>query len=168
MTIIAIRNGIMAADSMVAVSGVKRTTQKIFQRNGMIIGFTGYVEDAHKLMGWFVGDKSGPPDYILFKDDEVDAMLLVLYENEAIDLVRRTGFVERLRESKHSSSDAYNPNFFTAIGSGAPAAMGAMIMGAGAVEAVKAACEVNEHCCGPVQSASFRGDDHEQPRKYAQ
>lgn len=148
MTIIAVRNGIMAGDSLYVGNGIKSYGPKIWQSEDIIIGWAGSDCDCSILRNWFLSnDKSQMPEYRLqHKDEEPSAALLVLYPDNRVEVVYSTGYVYEIISE------------FEAIGSGAIAAMAAMHMGADAQRAAEIACIVSDGCGGEVVTARFRDD----------
>lgn len=148
MTIIAVRNGVMARDSLYVANGMKSYGPKIWQSRDYIIGWAGDEGDCFILRNWFLSsDKSTMPQYRLqHKDEEPAATLLVLYPNNKVELVYSTGYISEMISE------------FEAIGSGAIAAMAAMHMGADAQRAAEIACIVSDGCGGEVVTARFMDD----------
>lgn len=148
MTIIAVRNGIMARDSLYIGNGIKSYGSKIWQSEDIIIGWAGNEGDCFVLRDWFLSnDKSQMPEYRLHhKDEEPSAALLVLYPDNRVEIVYSTGHVSEVISE------------FEAIGSGAIAAIAAMHMGADAQRAAEIACIVSDGCGGEVVTARFRDD----------
>ena len=147
MTIIAVRNGIMAGDSLYVANGIKSYGSKILQSQEHIIGWAGNENDCFILRSWFLsGDKSQMPEYRLqHKDDEPAAALLVLYPDNKVEVVYSTGYVSEVISE------------FEAIGSGAISAIAAMHMGANAQRAAEIACIVSDGCGGEIVTARFSG-----------
>ena len=134
MTVVCYRNGILAADSLFVIDDSTKcpigTVKKIFQRGHFIYAFAGCPFNIMNYINAF--NVSEPLD-----DDAT--------------------IIEFRKDSKTfyeiSSKGSLNigiPEFF-AIGSGAEAALGALYMGATAIEAVEAACNVNIFCGLPVE-----------------
>lgn len=126
MTCIAYRDGIMAADSEMNISGVKSLCTKIAKKNGHLIGMC--------------GENCPPLDDFLdaFADLDEEARKLMKEFNFAALVVTPAGEMQlwdRLMVFEPLKTDFY------AIGSGGDVALGAMDMGASATRAVKAACK---------------------------
>ena len=95
-------------------------------------------------MDWFLQDpKDRPhmPVYRLFKDEDPNATLLVMHRDGAILMIYANGHI----------SDESGGRGFSAIGTGAVAAMAAMEMNASAEKAVEIACRID-----PVLAAIIR------------
>ena len=142
MTVIAVRDGTMAADSRGVSNNIVRHIQKIFKTGDCIIGISGYTDDCSRLMSWYFAGSAGLPDYRVIKDDDPDACLLVMLDCGTVQRVNRSGFTEDVMPSERG---------FFAIGSGAVAAMAAMEMGATAEKAVEIACRIDPDCGGQIQ-----------------
>ena len=142
MTVIAVRDGTMAADSRGVSNNIVRHIQKIFKTGNCIIGISGYADDCSRLMNWYLAGCKGLPDYRMIKDDDPDACLLVMLGGGPVQRVNRSGFTEDVMPSARG---------FFAIGSGAVAAMAAMEMGATAEKAVEIACRIDPDCGGQIQ-----------------
>lgn len=149
MTVIAVRDGVMASDSLVTGNRIKYEAPKLYRRGDLIIGAGGNTDDSETLMEWFLQDpKDRPPlpAYRLFKDEEPSATLLVLRPDGAFSLVYTNGY----------SSDETAGRGFSAIGTGAVAAMAAMEMGADACKAVEIAIRIDPDCGGAIQTMRFK------------
>lgn len=144
MTTIAVRNGIMAADSRTTVStegGGDRffKCEKLYRKTGadnkdVIIGLAGESAPGLVFLDWY-GTGNEPPARLL--DGEGDFTALVL---------TRKGLFEY---DKWCRGEQIKMRFY-AVGSGAKAALGAMQMGANALTAVKVACKIDPCSAGPV------------------
>lgn len=142
MTIIAVRDGVMAADTRIvhADSGITRGTKLFRKRIGRrdhILGFSGSLSAAMMYYDWY-GSKALMPEALRNLDVDANSfgvLILIgkdLYEG---DSMCRPVEVEQK---------------FHAIGSGAQAALGAMRHGASAYEAANIACEIDSACGRPV------------------
>ncbi len=133
MTIIAYRDGVMAADTCVTDSFITNG-MKLHKKSGHIIGFCGDVAQALVFVDWFFNQK----------------------KNRKPDLASETGW-EALVLNKDGVTTwdrSLRPipmeDHFYAIGSGANLAMGAMEHGASAKKAVEIACKRDPYCRLPV------------------
>lgn len=136
MTTVAYRDGTMAADSQVTGSH-KSTCRKLHRINGMVVGFAGSLTEGQAFVNWLGGQSSKPE----FKDDEFEALVLT-----SKGLFYWDSFLCPVKvEDK-----------FTAIGSGAELAMGAMEMGADAETAIKVARKRDSNTGGRVRAARLR------------
>ena len=138
MTTIAVRDGIMAADSATSAGNVRlgSTTKKIRRlSNGWLFASCGGTGDGCKLDRWI--EEGMPRD----SEPKVDDGVLAL-------AITPDGRVLHF----DSSMIAYEIDApYHAIGSGWELAFGAMAHGANAAEAVEAACMHDTGSHGPVQ-----------------
>jgi ATP-dependent protease HslVU (ClpYQ) peptidase subunit len=135
MTIIAYRDGVMAADTCITDSaGFVTCGIKLHKKQGHIIGFCGDVSQALVFVDWFFNQKKNrKPDI----NAETGWEAMVLNKNGV------TTWDRSLRPIPMDDS-------FYAIGSGAGLAIGAMERDATAEEAVVVACKRNPYCRLPV------------------
>ncbi len=146
MTTVAVRDGVMAADTQCYRGDLRGTYRKISRHGGKLIGCAGSVCDVLVLTQWYLTANRASADKPAFStvnDEEVSAVLLVLRDAAVIELVSCFGHVEVLDTP------------FWAVGSGAQAAMAAMHMGADAKRAVEIAMLVDAHTGGDVQVEVF-------------
>jgi ATP-dependent protease HslVU (ClpYQ) peptidase subunit len=106
----------------------------------LIVGYCGEVHSAHVFIEWLKDDRSRKPD-------------ISSEDFEAIVVSAKTGRVTIWNQSLVGWTPRGK---FFAIGSGAPAAMGAMHAGKNAIDAVKIACKVDPYTRGPVRSLKLR------------
>jgi ATP-dependent protease HslVU (ClpYQ) peptidase subunit len=137
MTVIAYRDGVMAADSLVT-SDNGRTREGTFMKirklqrfnDWHVVGAAGSLSDCIKFYRWFEGSP-----------EELEGV-------EAVSVNCRTGVM-------WGWDDGLEPlpikAPFMAAGSGAPLALAAMYAGASAEEAVRAAMKVDNTLGGPVR-----------------
>jgi ATP-dependent protease HslVU (ClpYQ) peptidase subunit len=134
MTIIAYRDGVMAADTGITDGGFVTCGRKLHKKNGHIIGFAGDVAQALVFVDWFFNQKKNrKPD--LGHEGDWEAMIL---NKDGV-----TTWGRSLRPIPLSED-------FYAIGSGSVGAMYAMEQGATAEEAVRIACKRDPYCREPV------------------
>lgn len=146
MSVVAVRDGVIAADSNITGGGVKFSISKMLRREDVAIGWTGTWVDGKIFAEWYFAgaDLTNPPVYHCREreHDKPDFTAIVLrpegWEYWHEHLVPET------------SRDIAMP-FFT-IGAGAQAALAAMHMGATAIEAVEVACKCAAGCALPVES----------------
>ena len=145
MSVVAVRNGIIAADTRGSLGETKFRSRKLVRQSDVAIGHVGRQADGDTFAEWY------------FAGHNLDALPKFHNrdgQNPAIDF---TAFVltpdgwEYWDDWFVVNRDMGRHNPFMAIGSGAEAAMGAMHMGATAVEAVEAACAVTKGCELPVE-----------------
>lgn len=132
MTVIAYRDGVMAADSRVTGNFITAGI-KLHRKNGKIIGFAGDLHQALVFIDWYFDNKQRKPD--------------LSNENDWVALVASPDGVE---EWNHSLRPFKVMDSFYAIGSGAEVAIGAMEAGASAKKAAEIACKRADGCGLPV------------------
>lgn len=156
MTIIAYRDGVMAADSRVTVDSeaggtrlfrcekLFRKTIKIGRRKKVpvIIGTAGESAPGLIFVDWYGSDKPPPSQLI---EGEADFTCLIL---------RPDGLYEADKWCRPERI----PHKFYAIGSGAKAALGAMYKGASAIEAVEITCKIDPLCSLPLVSMRLKDE----------
>jgi hypothetical protein len=127
MTTVAVKDGVLAADSFVS-SSYGRKCIKLRKIKRSWYGVAGDWDEALKFFAWRL--KGGePPSF----DDKIEA--LELHGKKCFYWCGDT-------------PEEVKPPY--AIGSGADLAMGAMAFGATAVEAVELACQLDDTSSGPV------------------
>src|SRR5581483_5060015 len=139
MTCIAVKDSVMAADSL--ISGVYNTPAvKIYRKPDYLIGFAGEVAQALVFVDWYQDRQCRIPDIA----HEQDWCALVLSRKSGIEFWDRS-----LRPVPILERQA-------AIGSGAPFAMAAMDAGLSAAAAVKIACKRDASCRLPIVTARLK------------
>lgn len=144
MTCIAVRCGVMAADSQ--CGGPHRLTyHKITKLDHAIVGVCGNVADAQVLVKWFINgaDRLKPPAWVNHTGEKPDAEIIVMLPDGTVYTI--DDHLARIERSE-----------FCAIGSGASAALGAMHMGADPRRAVEVAALVDVNTGGAVETATFQ------------
>ncbi len=135
MTIIAYRDGVMAADTCFT-DGFITSGVKLYKKSGHIIGFCGDVAQALVFVDWFFNQKKNRrPD--LASETGWEALVL-----------NKDGVTTWERSLRPIPMD----DEFYAIGSGSMLAMGAMEHGASASQAVAIACKRDPYCREPIQA----------------
>lgn len=145
MTTIAVRAGVMAADSRVTHSseaGGSRVAQcvKIFRKAGDLVGLAGESEPGLVFLDWY-GTKKAPPSVLI--DAEADFTALVLTTKGMFE------YGKYCRPEKVIGK-------FWAVGSGAKAALAAMHMGASAYRAVEIAALIDPYTAAPFSVLSLK------------
>lgn len=135
MTTIAVKAGVMAADSRMTFGDRASRCDKLYRRAGAIIGVAGDASPALLFVDWY---GTGRPRPELFVTGEAEFYALVLDDRGRIFLFDKWCKGERIRESSY------------AIGSGADLAVGAMDAGKSAIAAVKIACKRDVNSGLPV------------------
>jgi len=118
----------MAGDSATDDDGLRGQSTKVFKVDGHIVGFAGSLTEGVKFVAWYATREGDKP---------------TLNDSEAL-VLRRDGKIEYWDEAMHP---AILRNKFSAIGSGAAAALAAMHCGKTPDEAVRIACKVDA-CTG--------------------
>lgn len=134
MSIIAYDGKFIAADKLMSNGDGKSTTQKLFKiNNKLFYGFTGAVDSGLLMASWYKNGAKPKEFPEIQKTDNWSR--LIVFKNSDIFYYEQTPFAIPCIDK------------FMAWGSGRDYAIGAMAMGATAVEAVKVAIE---HCssCG--------------------
>ena len=144
MSVVAVRDGVIATDSRGTGGGLKTKMRKLARRGDVAIGWTGNWIDGKAFADWYFAgaDLEKPPvsHNRDGKDNEITFNALVL---------SAAGWEQWFSwMAPETDRDILMP--FYAIGSGSHAAMAAMHMGASAVEAVEVACAVIDGCAMPV------------------
>jgi ATP-dependent protease HslVU (ClpYQ) peptidase subunit len=137
VTIIAVRDGIIAADSRLSVDGILTRCQKLFVVPDGIIGFAGATGPGQELLHWLQNHSCTEP----VKTDEYHRADL-----GAILLTRKGIYCY----DNSLSPDLIEADYF-AVGTAAQGAMCAMDMGAGAIQAARIACKHDMNCGPPIR-----------------
>lgn len=135
MTVIAYRDGVMAADSGVTDSAFNAnvgTADKICSVNGWLIGFAGSLVHGQLFARWMRGSKREPTW------DQFHGLV-----------VRPDGKVLEFDHDKAPLS--LGTSHGIAIGPGGLIATAAMMAGADAVRAVEIAIQLDNGCAGPLK-----------------
>ncbi len=139
MTTIAIRNGVMAADTMISDANLVRGfTSKIFRTaGGHLLAVCGHASMSLPFAAWI--ERGAPDDDLPRFPEGADFAAIVAYADGRVAVF----------------SEKFLPQFLTAefhtMGSGGEVALGAMAMGASAEEAVRVACRFDPWSREPIQ-----------------
>lgn len=136
MTTLVYRDGVLAADSRITVGDTYLDGWRKVRRisDGSLVGFTGSLPSGQAFIDWATNGFDGPPP-----KGEYSGVL-----------ISSTG---KIVEFEDGSPIAFpKRSLFQAWGSGRQAALGALHMGATAVEAVKIANKINNTTGGRVHS----------------
>lgn len=148
MTVIAYRDGIIAADTLTSGGGMKMGYKRKIAKNkdGDVFGSSGVGGWCSAIRQWFEEGEEGPVPTIAQEatgDDTGKAMIIRAAQPTIVQML--------------FSNPRFYPDTFTirsdvgmAIGSGWAEAMGAMHAGADALGAVRAAIALDEACGGSV------------------
>jgi hypothetical protein len=148
MTVIAYRDGILAADTLTTVeteSGGARKfpCTKLYRKGKNVIGVSGETFPALLFVEW-LGSGNPRPTALIEGGADFSALVLNrkgLFEYDAYCIPEEI----IMRRGAH----------FYAIGSGAKAALGAMYQGATAMVAARIACKIDYHCGEPIEHMSL-------------
>lgn len=144
MTTIAYRRGVVAADSMASSGDTKSKTTKLFLLPKLIVGCCGHLGFGLIFVDWLrAGAREAKRPSWKGTIADVSFSAIVLSRNGCVV------WDEYLRPMPLEDE-------FTAIGSGADVALGAMHMGATAYQAVEAAIRFNAFTGGKVVSYGLR------------
>lgn len=130
MTVIAYKDGIVAADGQSSRAGIKYRVQKLFEHGNEIIAACGDYSRAIQMRDWYV---KGRVDPLPASSDNTFARLLVF---------RGKYFLE----FENMSTPVKRTDKLVAFGSGSDIALGAMEMGASAIQAVEIAIKHLDSC----------------------
>lgn len=136
MTTVVFRSGIMASDSCITAGDVRvyDTSKLVRLKDGSIAGYAGCPHDAVAIVKWLNG-----------KDVDVD--------------FTKTSFLVYTKGKKLLLYDTEFPLEvkapYLALGTGTGPALGALYMGATAIEAVKAAIAIDTKSGGKVHSMTL-------------
>ena len=158
MTIIAIRNGVMAADARVTVDSEGAGTrvfqcQKLYTipEMGVVIGVHGESFSGLRFVDWY---RSIPKRKKGAKKRDIE---LVLGEAEFGALVlHKDGKLEAFDKWLVPEDITLKEGEFYAEGSGTKLALGAMEMGADAVKAAEIACKYDPFCALPIVKVDIK------------
>ncbi|QIG71165.1 putative HslV family peptidase protein [Rhizobium phage RHph_TM39] len=138
MTTVAYRNGILAADSLINVSGTRvGKIVKVRRINDYLVGFSGDVACSMRFIRGFELSEFKYPV-------PSDMTALIVDRKNRVMRVEGGEFFEFLRTD------------YDSIGSGFNFALGAMAHGANAVDAVKCAMKHDVYTGGRIMSISFK------------
>jgi|SRR5579872_1322793 len=139
MTVIAYRDGIVAADSA-AFNGDRRTgtVDKLTKlKDGSVLAMLGGLGEASRLAAWVIAGCKGEQP---------------LGDEGAVVVFRRGGVID-IYEKGTKQIATRAP--FQSFGAGADMAFGAMAAGATAEEAIAVACEHHVWCGLPVRAVAL-------------
>lgn len=139
MTTVAYRDGVIASDSQVTSGDViVGRTAKCGCKNGVLYGFAGCLAFAQAFQAWIERGMEGDPPTM--KKDDSRAEAILVHDGHILSF-------------DDDGWDKLEMDYY-AIGSGRQIAIGAMAVGASAVEAVKAAIKHDVYSGGEVHSFS--------------
>lgn len=134
MTIIVWDGKILAADRQATSSGIKREVTKIRKIGDSLYGISGSFDRCMALFHWVENGKD-PEKWPAFQRDSDDWVYMCeIAPGGIVKKYEREPYPMYIEETQYAQ------------GCGRDYAMGAMWMGAGAVDAVKAACQFDPNC----------------------
>jgi hypothetical protein len=150
MTVIAYRDGLLAADSRVCNNEgvITGSVVKLARReDGAIAGLCGHAGDVAMFRAWFLAGNPRPWSHPTWeaKDKGQGFAALVIELDGTVQIVDEHGVAYPLEAE------------FYARGAGAELALGAMEMGARADQAVEVACRRSVWCGGEIRTLSLEG-----------
>ena len=162
MTVLAVRDGIIASDSRVTVDSDAGGSRMFFCRKlyllkemGVVIGVAGEGFAALRFVEWYQtipmrkkGRKKRDADLI---NGDADFTALVLHKDGKLEEYDRWLIPEEVPVRSVAQP-------FYAVGSGCKVALGAMSMGASAAQAVEVACRWDPYCAPPIVTFDISKD----------
>lgn len=146
MTTIVYKDGILAGDTQISSGNCLKelVETKVFKVRDYLVGIAGTYAYTKDLLNWVISD---------FAPDKRPQLL---YDNDTINAIvvkdtGEVGVIEGFRDVCWLSKK----NKFTVIGAGGDIAIGAMEMGATAVEAIKIVSKHNSSTNSKVTSVCF-------------
>ena len=134
MTVIAYKDGIIAADRAASRCDTITECQKLFVKGEVVFALHEFLAAAHGMMLWYL-DGANPSEYSFpkYKAEEAEDWAgLIVFDKELFEFEKFTIKIPIVGE-------------YNAWGNGREFALGAMAVGATAVEAV---CAASKHCAG--------------------
>ncbi len=146
MSVIAWDGKIIAADRMCCGNGIALTTTKIVRFNNEVIAAAGSQDQFAALLYWY---KNGAflDKWPRFQEEEDNWTQLIVASKESVWVYGRYPY-------KFTHTDKIQ-----AFGAGRELALGAMSMGANAIEAVRVACKFETSCGRGIDAYEFRDDE---------
>lgn len=148
MTTLAYKNGVLAVDSQVSIgSNMHKSSKKLMIGNGIAVAMCGQLDYCTQLAHFVIDDPSRlkkglhPNNTHLLKIPDLE----VIKKTQIVILTKTKAYTYDYELLLGEVTYSY------AAGSGDDLALGAMLNGASAVEAVKVACKVDVWTSGPVR-----------------
>lgn len=148
MTVIVYRDGVLASEgrSCVGSTIMCETEKKVFRcTDGSLAAGIGLSSAVDKYIEWLSSRKDNTTERPSLSHGGGDAIVLCVRTDGILELHDKAGILIYPKTIP-----------FVAIGSGKEAALGALHMGANAVQAVEIACKVDVYCGGEVQSLALQ------------
>jgi hypothetical protein len=149
MTVIAYRDGVLAADSRAVVNsddgGLRHFggSTKLFRKAGAVIATAGESAPGLVFVDWYGSGKKAPERLVT---GDADFVCIVLTKDGLFEY------------DKWCRGEKLEQPFY-AIGCGAKAALGAMHMGASAEQACVVACRIDAYCAEPIVTMTLEPSD---------
>lgn len=141
MTVIAWKDGIMAADSVSSRGDTRYYVRKLHRVGNLVVGMSGNTDSCEALLDWF---RKGRQIETFPKCQEKDTYACAVFA--------LGGRVYTIDQTPYPS-EMLAP--FGAIGCGREVAIGAMAAGATATEAIAIASTWCDGCGGPILSEKY-------------
>lgn len=129
MTVVAYKNGLVAADKQSSRAGTISEVQKLFRYKNSVLAIVGDYSRGLQIMEWYKKGKGPLPP----ASDNAFARFLVFNKDHFLEFENIDIPIKRTDK-------------MVAFGSGGDLAMGAMAMGATADYAVEIACKFSDSC----------------------
>lgn len=142
MTVIAWKDGLMAADSVSTRGDTRYWVRKLHRIENVVVAMTGNTDHCEALLAWF---RAGRPVEKFPESQKHDS-------NYACAVFAYQGRIFTIDQTPYPA-EMLAP--FGALGVGRDFAIGALAAGADAVTAVKIACEWGDGCGGPILSEKY-------------
>lgn len=146
MTVIAYRDGIMAADKQSTFQDMRMRTTKLFQHDDWIVGGCGGTAKIREIHEW-MRNGMDPLTLPSFQRESETSVVMLLVKKDGLYYMDDSHALIHIEQS------------FYACGSGRDFAMAAMHMGATAKEAAEIACIYSSTCGMGVDTMQVPGWD---------
>ena len=157
MTVIAYRNGLMAADTGARSNDLIRTNAKKVYKcpvTGDLYGFAGNADSMAEFIDWVISETEEDYPHIKYQRRPSIGGNIEKFESHFIVLhVSADGKIVELLTAFGKEDFSKEP--YCAIGAGAEVAIGAMYVGATATAAVGAAINHSPYCHGRVMTETL-------------
>jgi len=155
MTVIAYKNGLIAADSMVGSNNHFAGNVGKIARNsaGDLIGTSGLTSWCSAMTVWFAKGERGKMPFLSRGNQEGPAASAIIIRQESPDRL----YLAESDTQLPPYQIMIDPQCGFAIGCGREVARGAMFAGGDAITAVKAAIYLEDGCGGDIHAMRFKG-----------
>lgn len=138
MTVLCWDGMTLAADKLACSGTSKGTVTKIFNVDGVLVGFAGALSIGRAMLDWY-SNGAIPADFPMYGEDD-DAILIAIKPDKVVSLYEKTPYPILLEDTR------------CAFGSGEEAALVAMACGCNAREAVEMVSRYNISCGNGVDT----------------